>query len=408
MQPPSLLSPWSGAAWRIVRATGQDVLHLAMAGACGWLALNTVPAALALLVLAPMFWASARNRWWAGAAMAAWVMGAGWSVVPAIPVYFGEQASLWLALAALAVVGFINATPWTLLWARKGRGWRLLVVLVLITAPPFGWFGWASPLNAAGFIAPPGSGWLGLLFTVGLLLVAVRSEWMARAWIAATLVVLAMAIALGWDPDGPQATDVAGIDLELPALPMTHAAALVERQRVLRAATEEVRETTWVLPEAIAGEWSFAEPMWDLLSEKQKAAGRGGWVGAMLHEDSESFHNVMVGVGIFQGQVYRQRYPIPWAMWRPFSAQGARAQPLAPSVLDTPAGRLGFLVCYEQLIVAPILQTLFEGPERILAPSNAWWAATPQIPAMQRTTMRAWSRLFAVPIVTAINEPPKS
>jgi len=65
--------------------------------------------------------------------------------------------------------------------------------------------------------------------------------------------------------------------------------------------------------------------------------------------------------------------------------------------------RYGVLVCYEQLLLWPVLQTYAERPALILAPANAWWSQETSIPEIQKTVLRAWARLFDVPTVTAFN-----
>lgn len=393
----------SGNAWK--DSIERDVFALVLAGTCGWIAMNTVPEALLLLLIAPLFWATARNRWWAGAAVAVFVMAAGWSVVPAVPVYFAGEVLPAVGVLALAMVGIVNALPWTLLWSTQGRGWRALAALVLVTIPPLGLLGWASPLNAAGLVAPPGSGWLGLALTVIILMLIVHYRRLAQALIPMTLLATAGLLALGWTPQPQESERAAGRDLNLPALPVMNARAVVERQQLLLHAVQDVTAEIWVLPESIAGEWSFAEPLWRQYQDEMKTKEQGGWVGALLYKDDQRYANGMIGLGVFEGMVYRQRFPIPWAMWRPFMKSGAEAHMGDDSVLVTAQGRIGFLVCYEQLIVAPILQTLWARPDMVLAPTNAWWAATPQIQNMQRATLKSWSRLFATPIVTALNSP---
>jgi hypothetical protein len=61
-------------------------------------------------------------------------------------------------------------------------------------------------------------------------------------------------------------------------------------------------------------------------------------------------------------------------------------------------------ICYEQFLTWPILTALAHQPTVIIAPANAYWARGTPLAARQRGLMAAWSRLFGVPVVSALNE----
>ena len=73
--------------------------------------------------------------------------------------FFGSGWLVGLGLWVLS--SLILAGPWA--WAS--RGWRAVVVLLIEALPPIGFFGWASPLAAAGVLYP-GLGVVG--FALGL------------------------------------------------------------------------------------------------------------------------------------------------------------------------------------------------------------------------------------------------
>ena len=66
--------------------------------------------------------------------------------------------------------------------------------------------------------------------------------------------------------------------------------------------------------------------------------------------------------------------------------------------------RAGVLICYEQLIVWPVLQTLSRHPDMLLAPSNLYWAQGTNIPPIEHVCAQDWADLWAVPLYEAINE----
>jgi hypothetical protein len=77
--------------------------------------------------------------------------------------------------------------------------------------------------------------------------------------------------------------------------------------------------------------------------------------------------------------IYRERMPVPVSMWRPWASGGASAQ-----FFGHPTGRfagrsIAPLICYEQLIVWPILQSMLFGPDVIVATGNGWWTGDTNI-----------------------------
>ena len=100
---------------------------------------------------------------------------------------------------------------------------------------------------------------------------------------------------------------------------------------------------------------------------------------------------------------FRQRIPVPIAMWNPFSAHGAPISLLGPGILKVHHERVAVLICYEQLLVWPVLASMTQHPTVIVAIANDHWATGTTIPRFQLSAVRAWSRLFGVPYLSAVN-----
>ncbi|RWF13601.1 MAG: conjugal transfer protein TraB, partial [Mesorhizobium sp.] len=101
--------------------------------------------------------------------------------------------------------------------------------------------------------------------------------------------------------------------------------------------------------------------------------------------------------------------PVPVSMWQPWRAWfgqdgGARANFFANPVVELSGTKIAALICYEQLIVWPALQSMLYSPDLIVATGNGWWTAGTSIAAIQQASATAWARLFAVPIVMAFNK----
>lgn len=102
---------------------------------------------------------------------------------------------------------------------------------------------------------------------------------------------------------------------------------------------------------------------------------------------------------------FTQRIPVPMGMWRPFTNTGAPLLLSSPAVIriaDHTAAIVS-VICYEQLIPWPTLTAFLNPPTIMIAIANQFWVAGTAIPEVQRNTVRAWARLFHVPVVLASN-----
>ncbi|MEP4986166.1 MAG: nitrilase-related carbon-nitrogen hydrolase, partial [Paracoccaceae bacterium] len=106
--------------------------------------------------------------------------------------------------------------------------------------------------------------------------------------------------------------------------------------------------------------------------------------------------------------LYRERMPVPVSMWQPWrrlvgDGGGANAYIFANPVVEVAGIRVAPLICYEQLLIWPILQSMAMNAEIIIGPANGWWTGESNITAIQRASVTAWAKLFDVPLVTAFN-----
>ena len=91
-------------------------------------------------------------------------------------------------------------------------------------------------------------------------------------------------------------------------------------------------------------------------------------------------------------------------MWNPFRPQGSFALNLiGPGTVDVGGERAAILICYEQLLTWPMLRSALERPTLLIAISNEAWTAATIVPRVQHTCVRAWARLFGLPVISAIN-----
>jgi predicted amidohydrolase len=112
--------------------------------------------------------------------------------------------------------------------------------------------------------------------------------------------------------------------------------------------------------------------------------------------------NVMVVRGA-ETTIVPQRFPVPVAMWNPFGSASAQSDWFGSGLVRIRSERAGIVVCYEQLIVWPVLMTMTKHPTVLIAPANDYWAKATTIPIFQRTAITSWARLFRLSCLFAVN-----
>ncbi|TBZ07429.1 conjugal transfer protein TraB [Rhizobium leguminosarum] len=384
----------------------RDYLRLALMifgsvaiGVVGWSGhVLLLPVALGF----PVLWSIAQTRSVAALVSAGYFLAASRGLPQGVAAFYSSDIwpglLLWLCASLSFVV--VHAVVWTK--NTRVRPSRYLLAAVIMAIPPFGITGWAHPVTAAGVLFP-GWGWWGLGFmTAGLAGLATRI-WPAVAIAFAGLWLWSAAI---WaDPKLPEGWR--GVDLELGASLGREAG--LQRQRdiiaTVRNATSDGARYV-VLPESALGYWtSTVERFWTGAFSDDDATVITG--AAMV--DPRGYDNVLVAIDRKGSRIlYRERMPVPGSMWQPwrswFGESGAaRADFFANPVVPIGAGRGAPLICYEQLIVWPVLQSMLHDPDFIIAVGNGWWTDGTSIVAIQRTTATAWAKLFAKPLVIAFN-----
>jgi hypothetical protein len=312
--------------------------------------------------------------------------------------FFRAEIHIGLALWLSASLAFVAVH--TALWssAPGGRALGISAATILMALPPLGIAGWASPLTAAGVLFP-GLGWLGLAFTSALVgvLAHKRTVTLSLAFVALLWVT---GQALNMPPRAPDGWS--GVATEI--VYNTGSRDFEKSYAFFRAASAAVDASDapiMVFPEGAAG-WrtETAEEAWMGLARRS---------GKILYAGAEEAHgpgydNVLVRItGTSFETVYRQRMPVPVSMWRPWAARSAHAH-LGEAGAVALDGRLtGVLICYEQLLVWPILQSRLAGADHLLGIGNAWWARETSIAQIQAAVLSAWARLFNMDLTVSFN-----
>ncbi len=370
---------------------------------------------LPLAISFPLLWAMAPSRAIAALVSAGYFLAASRGLPQGVANFYASDLWPGLLLWVTASMSFIGVHA--ALWRRPGhefKSWsrgadlarvmRYPLAMVLTALPPFGITGWAHPLTAAGVLFP-GWGWWGLGATAILLVLMTGRRWRIAAAVLGGLYVWS---ATNWTPpkltSGWMAVDLKQEKLLGRDSSLQYHRDLIERVRNAAEASQEVRVA--VLPESALGFWTqTVERVW---REGLRNSGLTVITGAAVI-DPGGYDNVMTVISADAADVvYRERMPVPGSMWQPWlrwSGQGggARADFFGNPVAQVDGVRIAPLICYEQLIVWPVLQSMLHAPGVIVAVGNGWWTENTSIVAIQKASVSAWARLFGLPAVMAFN-----
>lgn len=386
---------------------------LVAAGVLGAMAWSGWPLALALASFAPVLILTASTRRDAGLRAAAYFAGATWPIVPAAAVFFGADAgALRVAMMAIAfwlAVSALNAVPWMAGSPERagGRVAGVLLGLALAAAPPLALIGLASPLAGLGWWWPGTGAWgVGAYAVLLSAFVAIPRPSVRRS--IGALAAIAVVLANAW-PGTPsleraswaavptrQGSAVRGVE------GWSRDSGAVER---LRRAVAASKDRVLVLPESVFEHWNgsqdaFLRPLWRELAARDRIVLFG-----VRRAEAATSHveNLVLIRGSEQGE-YAQHLPVPVSLYR-FGARGSVPLRWRGSYIAKAAGeRVGLLICWEQLLVAPMLIIAGEKPDRLVGLSNLYFAKGTPVASIQRASIQSWARLFGIPWVHAVNE----
>jgi hypothetical protein len=378
---------------------------------------------IALAPLSVLLWRRAVGRLPAFGVMLAYYSAASLGIVRGAPVFFGPSAapyygvSLWLA-SAVAL-----AAPWGIFWTGRFQIFpyavRLSLALASSAVPPLAVVGWTNPLLAAGLFFP-GWGWWGFVFLIVLL---AGISWLdARAGTssaagnflvlpACVCVISAFIVSFPFSPPSvPEGWK--GIDTSFGRLASGSSPVVEDWQRcialspLLENIALKSTSNIVVLPETIAGQWhSLNEAAWLPSVEKITRTGKTIALGAEIW-DGAYYDNLML---FFQPDGRRldakQRIPVPFSMYRPWSGGGARAYWFDDGIVGIGGKKIVVLICYEQFLTWPFLLSMFydDQADIVVGTANDWWCRATNLPHIQTQTIYMLCRLFGKPLVTATN-----
>lgn len=414
-------SVWRGRSSPLIGNRGdlnrrKPFILLIAAIACGRIGWSGEVLLLPVAMFFPALWAMSPSRMVAAFVSTGYFLAASRGLPQGVANFYAADVWPGLLLWAAASASFVgvHAVIWTARrvkdatgkrGAEAARALRYLVAMVLTGLPPFGITGWAHPLTAAGVLFPEW-GWWGLFALATGLLVMTTRFWQAAAitlgalWLWSAATWTQTNLSEGWTGVDLQQGQDLGRDGSL------------EYQRDLIATVRQTIAShpdthVIVLPESALGFWTpTVENLW-----REGLHGSDVIVvaGAAVIE-AKGYDNVLVALTADEAKIlYRERMPVPVSMWQPWlrwtgEGGGARAHIFDNPAVEVSGTRILPLICYEQLILWPVLQSMLHSPDVIVATGNGWWTTGTSIIAIQRTSVTAWAKLFGLPVVMAFND----
>jgi len=322
-------------------------------------------------------------------------------------------AALWPVMAAGIQLYGLPAVPFLLVLVGVAASmlaacWLLpgtVLPLVAAAVPPIGIIGVANPVTSAGILFP-GTSWIGLIAT------ALIPFGVARCPACTVPTVLAVALTLNGLARTPQPPPGwRGVDTHFGDIRNKKDLAAEFRsaewiQEVSRSSDAQVL----VFPELSVTSWTPAtEAFWQPTLASLREDNRTLLLGAGLPiSGGQDYRNVLIAVPFrlsTETAFVEQSIPLPWVMWNPIAVKDRVPLNLWDRRRIEVAGqRAAALICYEQLILWPVFTAVSERPTVLVAISNAVWTKGTPIPTVQRSAVWAWSRLFDIPAISAVNQ----
>jgi len=397
--------------WALVLRYRFELLIIG-AAALGSLWGQEYPALIAFAVLLPVLWSFAESRIEALIVTGFYYLAASRDLPQSAGIFFDVTAPLALGYGLWLLAAALNAAVWAGCWQPKPahRAIAAQFALVLTAIPPIGIVGWANPLTSAGWLFPY-CGVLGLLFT--MLLIAILVSRSYRMFMNFGQVVIAGSLLANvycsyFVPAGPPPylQNWVSYDSHFAKLQSGSSASFFSRvQGVQDIAAMAQPHQVILLPESILPETAlsngFSEPLIETAAKTLHVKDALVLIGTEATGEN-GVDNVLMPLGE-RGINLVQRVPVPVGMWRPWSKLTYTTNFFGSGVAVIRGVRAAYLICYEQLLVYPVVLSAVRDPRVILGASNDWWARDTSIPKIQQAAIMSWGRLLGIPVLNATN-----
>jgi hypothetical protein len=385
-----------------IKSATRTAVLFTISGAIGGAGWSGHPSLHYFALLFPVVYLQSRSRLDSLSALF-YYSAATWVVIPGSKVFFHSGQNLLLPILIWVALTVLGAAPWICFYKRRWLPVSAFAAIMALALPPLSLVTVAHPLIAAGQWFP-GTRWFGLCLP--LVLIASYRQLGHLALIAiligASIVTHARFTRPSPDPRIVAVNSEFDIKLEQH---LSGSAPEIQEASLQRIALAHP-DALVILPESIIPNWSpMHEARWALTFALLKEQHTGLLIGTTIPiPNTEANRNILLSRGFTERLSYVQRVPVPLGMWRFGSEHNGFPLMLRfPPTIRVWNRRAGVLICYEQLIFWPALQTLAHNPESLIAPSNVYWASNTTIPAIQHISAQDWADLWSIPLYEASN-----
>jgi hypothetical protein len=368
-------------------------------GAAGW---SGRPFLNFMALLYPVLYLQSRRRL-DTLSSALYYAGATWSVIPGSESFFGTGGNLLLPLLIWVALLVLSAAPWIALYNRRFLPLATVAAIITLSLPPFSLVTVAHPLISVGQWFP-GTRWFGLCLPLILMLAYRR---LGTAFTVAVFVGASLATHVRFHRP-PQDPRIVAVNTRFggPATQDILGSILQGQETAMERIALTHPDTLILFPESIIPTWTPThDERWASTFAQLRARHTGLLIGTTIPiANTQANRNVLLSRGYTERLSYVQRVPVPLGMWRFGDKRNGFPLMLRyPSTIRVWDRRAGVLICYEQLLFWPALQTLSRNPDMLLAPSNLYWASGTIIPSVQHVSAQDWADLWAIPLYEASN-----
>ena len=368
-----------------------------------------------LMLSVPVLWTLAPSRTAAFWVAFAYTLAVSRGLAPGAAVFLSETHTAADGIVLWILMSLGPSVPFFAFWhgGRLGRCLGFLAAnLAAFLLPPLALVGIMAPWMGTGCLFP-GWGWWGLLALMGIYFACA----LFRPFACGFLLLLLLLGCLGWAelkpptlPEGFMAVDTSFGRMGSGSFDFRNdferARMVFRRLNELNVASSDAEYV--VLPETIAGRLNATGlALWHRELRPLLRSGQKVLLGAELPtEDGRRYDNVVLLLGDDAVLSVRQRIPVPYSMYRPFSGTGANLHLFdEPSgILRLPDGRkAAAIVCYEGHLSLPCLLSFLHSPDLLLWVGNQWWCRDTSLPRIQERSVGLWAQLFGVPVAASQN-----